>query len=75
MYTNMTKIISISDDAYEILKRLKIDKSFSEIIIEITKEKSKDNLMKFAGMIGSEEGEKIKKDIYKGRKTPSRRFK
>ena len=35
----MTKVISLSDKAYNILKKIKADKSFSEIIIEITKEK------------------------------------
>tara|TARA_Y100000034_G_scaffold68539_1_gene82708 strand:+ start:7027 stop:7242 length:216 start_codon:yes stop_codon:yes gene_type:complete len=71
----MTKVISISDEAYEILRRLKANKSFSEIIIDITKEKGKDNLMKFAGAISNKEGEKIKKEIYEDRKMPSRRFK
>lgn len=75
MYTYMTKVISISDEAYEILRRLKMSKSFSETIIEIAKEKNDGNLMKFAGVISKEEGEKIKKEIYQHRKMPSRRFK
>ena len=31
--------------------------------------------MKFAGILGNVEGEKIKKEIYEYRKMPSRRFK
>lgn len=71
----MTKIISISDNAYEKLKKMKNEKSFSEIIIELTFEKNEGNLMKFAGALSREEADKIKKDIYKERETPSRRFK
>mgnify|MGYP001579232242 CR=1 FL=1 len=76
MHICMTKIISISDEAYEKLKRMKNEMSFSEIIIELTFEKTKDNLMKFAGMLSNEEADKIKKDIYSERKKlSSRRFK
>ncbi len=70
----MTKVISISDEAYERLKRLKNEMSFSEIIVELTMEKNKDNLMKFAGALTDGEAEKIKKSIYEGRKISSRRF-
>jgi len=70
----MTKIISISDEAYEKLKRMKNERSFSKVIIELTFEKNKDNIMKFAGALSNEEADKIKKEIYKERKTPSRRF-
>ncbi len=70
----MTKIISISDDAYEKLKGLKNERSFSEIIIELTIEKNKDNIMKFAGSLTNKEAEKIKKEIYEERKVISRRF-
>lgn len=71
----MTKIISISDEAYERLKKMKNEQSFSEIIIELTFEKAKDNLMKFAGALSNEEADKIKKEIYNERKISSRRFK
>lgn len=70
----MTRVISISDDAYEELRKIKASKSFSKIIIEIVNEKKTDNLMKFAGILSEEEGEKIKKEIYEDRKMPSRRF-
>ena len=64
----MTKVISISDEAYELLRRLKLSKSFSEIIIDISRGKNKEGLMKFAGILNNEEGENIKKEIYKDRK-------
>ena len=71
----MTKVISISDEAYNTLKKIKASKSFSEIIIEITKKKSEKDIMKYAGMLSDEEGEKIKKEIYSDRKElKSRRF-
>ncbi len=70
----MTKIISISDEAYENLKKIKDEKSFSQIIIEITQEKSQDKLRKFVGSITKSEAEKITKNIYKERKIKSRRF-
>lgn len=72
----MTKVISLSDEAYNILKRLKANKSFSEIVIEITKEKSGDDIMKYAGTLSDEEGERMIKEVYSDRKKlKSRRFK
>ena len=70
----MTKVISISDEAYGRLKKLKNEMSFSEVIVELTVEKSENNLIKFAGALTNEEAEKIKKDIYEERKIPSKRF-
>ena len=70
----MTKIISISDDAYEGLSKLKVGRSFSEIIIEIVKEKKKDLLLEAIGSWSKETAEKVKKMIYEDRKMPSRRF-
>jgi len=70
----MTKVISISDEAYNILKKLKAEKSFSEIIIEIAKDLNANGLMEFAGILSDKEAEKMKKEIYKERKLKSRRF-
>jgi len=75
MHVCMTKVISISDEAYEVLKGFKMGRSFSEVIIEITKEKKKNNLMKFAGVITNKEGEEVKREMYEHRKISSRRFK
>lgn len=68
----MTKVISISDEAYDRLKRLKNEKSFSEIIVELSSKKN--DLMNFAGSLNEKEAEKIKGEIYSERKLPSRRF-
>lgn len=70
----MTKVISISDDAYEELSKLKAKKSFSEIVIELVQEKKRDTLLELAGSWTKEDAEKIKKRIYEERKLPSRRF-
>jgi len=75
MHACMTKVISISDEAYEKLSRMKNDKSFSKIIVELVIDKSKDDLMQFAGLLTSHEAEKIKEGIYHDRKDSSRRFK
>lgn len=71
----MTKVISISDEAYEILKRMKNNNSFSEVIVKLSIERKSEGLKKFAGVLGKTEGEKIKKEIYGDRKITSRRFK
>ncbi|OIO41205.1 hypothetical protein AUJ62_03340 [Candidatus Pacearchaeota archaeon CG1_02_32_21] len=70
----MTKVISISDEAYGRLKRLKNEKSFSEIIVELSNKKNEIDLMSFAGSLSEKEADKIKKEIYSERKMPSRRF-
>ena len=71
----MTKVISISDDAYELLKRFKMNKSFSEVIIEIVGDKSKNSLMEFAGILTDKEANEMKKNIRETRKLSSGRFK
>ncbi len=70
----MTKIISISDEAYDSLKKLKADRSFSEIIIEFVGEKNRNNIMNFAGILTDKEASDIKKKIGEVRKLSSRRF-
>ena len=71
----MTKVISISDDAYELLKRFKMNKSFSEVIIEIVGDKSRNSLMEFAGILTDKEANEMKKNIRETRKLSSGRFK
>jgi len=75
MHVFMTKVISISDEAYERLVRIKRNLSFSKIIIEITKDNSVNNIMSFAGLLSNEEADKIKNEIKRIRQSPSRRFK
>lgn len=64
----MTKTISLSDEAYNELKKLKNGYSFSEVILEITKEKKKENIMKYAGTWDNKEALKIKKQLMEERK-------
>ena len=74
MYTYMTKVISISDEAYEGLKRLKNGFSFSKIIITLTKMKIA-NIVDFAGAWDKTEAERILKELEEERKIKSRRMK
>ncbi len=74
MQVFMTKVISISDEAYNDLKRIKEQKSFSEIIVEITKERNRNNILKYAGILDKKTAEKMKKEIYEERKLSYRRF-
>ncbi len=74
MYTYMTKVISISDEAYEELKKIKNDMSFSKIIVSITREKKKTNLLKFAGILSDDKAKAIKEEIIRERKKISRRL-
>lgn len=66
----MVKVISLSNEAYERLKALKRDGSFSDVVIELIDKKKKRNIMDFFGIWkeDSDEWEKIKNRIYKDRK-------
>jgi predicted CopG family antitoxin len=74
IYTYMTKIISISDTAYEELKKIKNGNSFTEVILKLTNEKKKCSIMEFAGILSEKEGDEMLKKIYEERKIGSRRF-
>ena len=66
MHVCMTKVISLSDDAYEILKKQKIEgESFSQVIRRITKKKV--DFTSFAGTISEERAKKKKKNILRDR--------
>ena len=46
----MTKVISLSDDAYTRLYNLKRGKeSFSEVVMKVTEKESENSLLKYAG--------------------------
>lgn len=67
----MVKVISLSDEAYRILKELKGNsKSFSDVVIEIAPQKKKRNIMEFAGAFkeNADEWERIEKELYAERK-------
>ena len=77
---NMVKVISLSEEAYRELKKLKNGDSFSEAILRVLKEKKKgtdyEGFRKLAGALrGSRsDWEKIKEEIYKHRKIRMRRW-
>ncbi len=75
MQVYMTKVISISDEAYNELRTINKEKSFSEIVIEIVREKKKKTIRELAGSWNEDDAERIKKELYEERKIPSRRFK
>ena len=75
MHTHkMTKVISISDEAYEELRRVKNGMSFSEAILELSNDLRRENLAKFSGVITREEADAIKKEIAEERRKKSRRM-
>ena len=73
----MTKIISLSDDAYEMLSNLKEEgESFSEVVRKLAKDRKKYDFMDFAGVLKEEreEWKNISKEITKNRKKIKPRF-
>ncbi|MDD9954136.1 MAG: antitoxin [Candidatus Woesearchaeota archaeon] len=66
----MTKIISISDDAYDGLAKMKEGKdSFTKVILRLLETKRKRNILDFAGIWeGDKESEKIFTNVLAERK-------
>ncbi len=67
----MVKMVSLSNEAYDVLKTLKGLKSFSEVVIELAMNmKKKRNIMEFAGAFknNADEWKKIEEEIYRDRK-------
>lgn len=66
----MVKVISLSNEAYEKLKELKRDESFSEVVVKLISAKKRKNIMDFAGAFSdnAKEWEIIKGKIYEDRK-------
>lgn len=62
-----TKTITIKNEAYERLRNLKKDRSFSEVILDITEDKDVD-LMESFGTISEKEAEEAEEKIEKFRK-------
>jgi predicted CopG family antitoxin len=66
----MTRVISISDDAYDSLAQLKKNKdSFSKVILRLTKNAKKVSLLEFAGKWKGDkkETDKILRDLVQER--------
>ena len=67
MFTCMgTKTITIKDEAYNRLKKLKDGKSFSDVILKITEDKEVD-LMDSFGSVSTKEAEKAREKVEKFR--------
>ncbi len=71
----MVKVISLSEEAYNELKKIKEEGSFSDVILRIIKERKKrgtdyEAIAKLAGSFkeNKEEWETIKNEIYEHRK-------
>ena len=68
----MSKLVSLSEEAYKTLERKKRkDESFSDVVVRELGNKTKPDIMKFAGIFKDKEKEwiEIEKEIYKTRKT------
>jgi predicted CopG family antitoxin len=64
----MTKVMSLSDKAYETLKSLKKSgESFSDVVIRITSKEKKKSLLEFAGTWKGDDADEILAEIMKDR--------
>ena len=69
------KTVSLSEEAYEKLRRVKKEgESFSQVILRLIERDANAGILDFAGAFeeGSKEWETIEKEIYKRRKDKSR---
>ncbi len=57
----MTKTITISDDVYEALAKIKNNRSFSEVLRSMIKKEGDFNTLRIGFGTRSEEGQEIKK--------------
>ena len=65
----MTKTISISDDVYDLLVKIKGKKSFSEVIRDLIKKEGNFELLMIAfGTRNKEEAEELEKEIKEAEK-------
>jgi len=67
----MVKPVSLSNEAYEVLSSMKKEnESFSDVVVRLSFEHKKSNIMKFFGKWPSDKKElsKIKEKIYEDRK-------
>jgi len=63
-----SKMIAIKEDAYDRLMQLKTgDKSFSDVILDLT-EKKKSDISEFFGIWSKEEADRVMKEVNRSRK-------
>ncbi len=71
---SMTKVISLSDKAYKILKDQKgPNESFSDVVLRLSEGKEKKPLLQFAGSWNGDDAEKIFSRIQKERENSTSR--
>lgn len=76
MYAVMTKVISLSEEAYgELKKRKGADESFSDVVLKMAKGKRSDSIMELAGTWKGGDADRVLSEIIKQRhKVKSREF-
>ncbi|MGD0729014.1 MAG: antitoxin VapB family protein [Candidatus Micrarchaeaceae archaeon] len=74
----MTKIISLTNEVYDKLKKLKKNKSFSKQINELLERSNLkgdiNEILKYSGVWTKEEGKKFQEEISRSRKKAKPRF-
>ena len=64
----MTKVISLSEKAYETLKSMKkAGESFSDVVLRVAKEKKKKSLLEFSGTWEGNDADEILAQLMKDR--------
>ena len=70
----MTKVISLSEKAYETLKSMKKSgESFSDVVLRVAKEKKKKSLLEFSGKWVGDDADKVLAQIMKDRERSASR--
>jgi predicted CopG family antitoxin len=70
----MTKVISLSEKAYHILKKLKRGReSFSDVVIRITKDAEPNPLINFAGRWAGDDANEVSQILMREREAASTR--
>ena len=68
MFSMTTKTLTITEDAYNLLKNNKVDdESFSQEIVRLLSEKKKKSLSDFFGILSELDGKSMKRDLLKSR--------
>ncbi len=64
----MTKVVSLSEKAYQTLKRMKRSgESFSDVVIRVANKEKKKSLLEFAGTWKGDDADAVLAQLMKGR--------